>query len=96
MSAGIGQAATVMLIYGSLLYAIARRRNWARLTFTFLYILNVIFSLVMLGRYQRADIATVVLTLGWIVLQGGGVACLFFPSATAWYHAPNRSSLTSG
>ncbi len=96
MAAGIGQAATVMLIYGSLLYAIARRRNWARLTFTFLYILNVIFSLVMLGRYQRADIATVALTLGWIVLQGGGLACLFFPSATAWYHGPSRSSLTSG
>ncbi len=95
MSGGIGQAATLLLIYGSLLYATARRRNWARLTFTFLYIVSAILSLAMLGRFGPADTAAIILTVGWITVQGAGLACLFLPSAAAWYHASDRSSLTS-
>lgn len=95
MSGGIGQAATVLLIYGCLLYAAARRRNWARLTFTFLYVVSVILSLAMLGRFRPTGAAMIVLTVGWIIVQGAGIACLFSPSATAWYHASERSSLTS-
>ena len=35
MTGGVGQAATTFLIFGCLLYAIGRRRNWARLAFAF-------------------------------------------------------------
>jgi len=54
MTGGIGQAATTFLIFGCLLYAIGRRRNWARLVFTFLYIVGVFFALTMMGRFRSA------------------------------------------
>ena len=40
----------LLLIYGSLLYTVASRRNWARLVCTVIYIINAMFSLAMLGR----------------------------------------------
>lgn len=93
MSGGISKAATVFVIYGSLLYATARRRNWARLTFAFLYIVGALLSLAMLARFGPADATAIVVTVGWILVQGVGVACLFSRSASAWYHAPGRSGL---
>ena len=95
MTGGIGQAATTFLIFGCLLYAIGRRRNWARLVFTFLYIVGVFFALTMMGRFRSAGTIAVVLTVGLIIVQGAGLACLFLPSAAAWYHPSGRSSLTS-
>jgi len=95
MTGGIGQAATTFLIFGCLLYAIGRRRNWARLVFTFLYIVGVFFALTMMGRFGSAGAIAVVLTVGLIIVQGAGLACLFLPSASAWYHSSGRSSLTS-
>jgi len=95
MTGGVGQAATTFLIFGCLLYAIGRRRNWARLVFAFLYIVGVFFSLTMMGRFRSAGMIAVVLTMGLIIVQGAGLACLFLPSASAWYHPSGRSSLTS-
>jgi len=90
MTGGIGQAATTFLIFGCLLYAIGRRRNWARLVFTFLYIVGVFFALTMMGRFRSAGAIAVVLTVGLIIVQGAGLACLFLPSASAWYHPSGR------
>ena len=95
MTGGIGQAATTFLIFGCLLYAIGRRRNWARLVFTFLYIVGVFFALALMGRFRSAGAIAVVLTVGLIIVQGAGLVCLFLPSASAWYHPSGRSSLTS-
>ena len=94
MMGGIGQAATTYLIFGCLLYAIGRRRNWARLLFTFLYIVGVFFSLTMTGRFRSAGTIAALFTIGLIIVQGAGLACLFLPSASAWYHPSGRSSLT--
>jgi len=95
MTGGIGQAATTFLIFGCLLYAIGRRRNWARLVFSFLYIVGVFFALTMMGRFRAAGTIAAVFTVGLIVVQGAGLVCLFLPSASAWYHPSARSSLTS-
>jgi hypothetical protein len=95
MMGGIGQAATTFLIFGCLLYAIGRRRNWARLVFTFLYIVGVFFALTLMGRFRSAGTIAVLLNMGLIIVQGAGLACLFLPSAAAWYHPSRRSSLTS-
>ena len=95
MAGGIGQAATTFLIFGCLVYAIGRRRNWARLVFTFLYIVGVLLALTMMGRFGSAGAMAVVLTVGLIIVQGAELACLFLPSASAWYHPSGRSSLTS-
>ena len=92
---GIGQAATTFLIFGCLLYAIGRRRNWARLVFSFLYIVGVFFALTMMGRFRAAGTIAAVFTVGLILVQGAGLVCLFLPSASAWYHPSARSSLTS-
>jgi len=92
---GIGQAATTFLIFGCLLYAIGRRRNWARLVFSFLYIVGVFFALTMMGRFRAAGTIAAVFTVCLIVVQGAGLVCLFLPSASAWYHPSARSSLTS-
>ncbi len=95
MAGGIGLAAPTFLIFGCLLYAIGRRRNWARLVFTFLYIVGVLLALTMMGRFGSAGAMAVVLTVGLIIVQGAELACLFLPSASAWYHPSGRSSLTS-
>jgi len=95
MTGGIGQAATTFLIFGCLLYAIGRRRNWARLVFSFLYIVGVFFALTMMGRFRAAGPIAAVCTVGLILVQGAGLVCLFLPSASAWYHPSARSSLTS-
>ena len=95
MKGGIGQAATTFLIFGCLLYAIGRRRNWARLVFGFLYIVGVFFALTMMGRFRAAGTIAAVFTVGLILVQGAGLVCLFLPSASAWYHPSARSSLTS-
>ncbi len=81
----VGQAATTILIYGCLLYAIARRRNWARLVFAFLYVVAMPFAVMMMLR-NDANLAGIAVTICLIALQGAGLVSLFLPTAAAWYH----------
>jgi len=92
---GIGAAATSLLIYGTLLYAITQRRNWARLVFAFLYVVGVLLSAGMAWHYRASGATWSPVRLGEIVLIGAGLVCLFLPSASGWYHVSHRSSLTS-
>ena len=85
MSGRIGQAATTILIYGCLLYAIARRRNWARLVFAFLYVISLPLNVLFMLR-SHTTLSGVVITVGLIALQGAGLVFLFVPDAAAWYH----------
>jgi hypothetical protein len=88
---GIGAAATSLLIYGTLLYAIARRRNWARLVFAFLYVVSVLLSAGLALHYRTSGATWSPVRLGEIALIGAGLVCLFLPSASAWYHTPDAA-----
>src|SRR5207249_7241966 len=93
MAGGIGLAAPTFLIFGCLLYAIGRRRNWARLVFMFLYIVGVFVALTMMGRFRSAGTIAVVLTMALIIVQGAGLTSLLLPSASACYHPSGSSSV---
>jgi hypothetical protein len=91
----IGQAAFTLAIYGGLLYAMAHRRNWARLTFAFLYIVSLAVSIPMMTKHQSVEVTTAIVAFVLILLQGAGLVCLFLPRAAAWYHLGKGSSVTS-
>src|SRR5947208_17090647 len=93
MAGGIGLAAPTFLIFGCRLYAIGRRRNWARLVFTFLYIVGVLLALTMMGRVGSAGAMAVVLTVRLIIVQGADLPGLNWASASSCYHPSRRRSL---
>jgi hypothetical protein len=82
-----GGAAASLLFYGAFLYAMAQRRNWARLVFAFLFVVGAILSILftLLNRLVGEGWGPQVASL---FLIGAGLVCLFVPSAAAWYHAP--------
>ena len=89
-----------LLFFAAFVYAMARRRNWARLVFAFLYVTGAILSMffaLLNSRLPelailRGDVVGPQLAL--LVLIGAGMVCLFLPSAAAWYHGvpqqPNK------
>src|SRR5207247_5246124 len=92
---GIGAAATSLLIYGTLFFAITRRRNWARLLFAFLYVVGVLLSLCMALHYRTVGASWSPIRLGQVAVIGAGLVCVFLPSATACFHTSEPISLTS-
>ena len=94
-------AAVSLLGYTAFVYAMAQRRNWARVVFAFLYVMAAIlamfFALVngRLGEFANplGDLTAPKLLL--LLLVGPAMVCLFLPSAADWYHGRHRSSLIS-
>jgi len=87
----VGGSIFTVCVYGGLLYAIASRRNWARLLVGALFVVAVPFVFIRVFSYTRvhemsmtSPPVAVALILG--VLQGAGIVCLFLPSASRWYH----------
>jgi hypothetical protein len=97
----VGRSVFTLCVYGGLLYAIARRRNWARLTVGALFVIALPFAVIELLRYAglhqvnvvSRPIATFVL-IG--ILQGAGVVCLFLPASTRWYHRLGDAASQAG
>ena len=89
MTGGIGQAATTFLIFGCLLYAIGRRRNWARLVFSFLYIVGVFFALTMMGRFRAAGTIAAMLSgaIASSALSLTGLVIAFRAGKPSEFHA---------
>src|SRR5438309_6501641 len=85
-SASIGQVAIIILLFGGLLVAIAYRRNWARITFAFLWVASLPFSILAMSRAQQVDAGRVTISIGLTVLQAVGLTCLFMPRSADWYH----------
>ena len=79
-------------IYGGLLYAIARRRNWARLIFACLYAIALPFSVIAMLHFMHAVTRTVMVSVVLTLLQGAGLVCLFLPQAAAWYHGRDAAA----
>lgn len=80
------QAMLITVITAGLLFGIARRYNWARLTFAVVFLGALPFSIVALVRHASVAPIGVALALLMTVLQAIGVAFLLLPQAAAWYH----------
>ena len=92
ISAG-GDSAS-LLVYAAFVYGMAQGRNWVRLVFAFLVVTGAILGYAF--GFIRGEGEFGGLQLAVLVLVGAGTGCLFSPSAAAWYHGSERSSLTSG
>ncbi len=94
-----GEAAS-LLFYAIFVYAMAQRRNWARLVFAFLYVTGVLLAVFFtfvnprLGEFANpiGELAGAQVVL--LVLVGAGMICLFLRAAADWYHSPQRRSQT--
>ena len=80
------QVAILICLFGGLLAAIAYRRNWARLTFAFLFVVALPFSIIAMSRAAAFSPTTVALSATLAVLQGIGLICLFLRKSSEWYH----------
>ena len=87
-----GGAIASLLFYAALVYAIAQRRNWARLVFGFLFITGTVLAIFFAVLNRRLGEVSAP-GLAFLLLIGAGVVCLFLPSAAAWYHGSQRSGL---
>ena len=98
---GVAGEAARLLIFGGMVYALARGNNWARIVLAFVYVTGaVLTAFFAFGNRRLGDFANPIgeVTASGallLLLMGAGVMCLFLPSASAWYHASRRSSLTS-
>jgi hypothetical protein len=94
-------AVVSLLFYAAFVYAMAQRRNWARVVFAFLYVtaamLTIFFALANGRLSEFANPLGELMGPQLVLLSLVGVAmvCLFLPSAADWYHRRDRSSLTS-
>lgn len=78
------------IVLGSVLYAVLgylmfRRKNWARIVWTGLYVLTMVLVIVSGTDAARDDLAA--LALGWLQIISQGVIALliFLPSANRWF-----------
>lgn len=86
------RVAVRLCLFGGLLFAIAYRRNWARLTFAFLFVVGVFYIVLQMRithSYAPFDVAVVVCVAA---LQVAGLIYLFLPESSAWYHAGGRAA----
>jgi hypothetical protein len=90
-----GGAIAGLLFYAALLYAIAQRRNWARLLFAFLVVTGTILAIFFAALSRRMGEVSPP-GLAFLLLIGAGVVCLFLPSASAWYHGGRNGSRSLG
>jgi hypothetical protein len=79
------------LIIGTLILAVARRRNWARLTIAVLTIVGLFPNAVLLPIQLRDYPLVGASTIAQTVLQLIGVALLFTRDARSWY-APKTAA----
>ena len=84
------QVIVLVLLFGGLLFGIARRRNWARLLFALLFVAALPFSLVAMSRAPLSR--TLVLSMCLAALQAAGLLLLFLPTSSAWYHGRDRAA----
>jgi hypothetical protein len=85
-------AALPILLSAGLLYAMSRGHNLARLFTLFCYSAGLPFGLywtLRAGTTTRQFVPALI----WDLFIGAGVACLFSPTASAWYH-PQRGKLS--
>ena len=88
----IVQVAILICLFGGLLVAIAYRRNWARLTFAFFFVVALPFSIVAMSRAAASSPTSVALSATLAVLQGVGLVCLFLRESSGWYHDRGRAA----
>jgi hypothetical protein len=91
----IAEVVLMACLFGGLLFAIAYRRNWARLTFAFVWVIAIVFAIVFVTRPGPLTPVLGAVSIAVAVLQGIGLVLLFTREASAWYHPSKPSSLTS-
>jgi hypothetical protein len=84
----VTQAFVVVILFGGLLFAIARRRNWARLVFAVCVFGALPFTVTRALRYGAVDPA-MLLPIMLTCLQVAGVVCLLLPASNAWFKSPS-------
>ena len=85
-------AIVAVVVFGALLLAIARRKNWARLVFAACFLVGLLFAVALLPvQFRQAPL------FAWVsivqnVLFAFGVGLLFRRDAREWYRVPARAA----
>jgi hypothetical protein len=81
-------ALVVTLLFGALLFAVARRNNWARIACAVLVAVGVALNAMLLPLQLDQDRLVAASTVVQGALQIGGVLLLLRPASARWYGAP--------
>jgi hypothetical protein len=84
-SALLAAIVAVSAVYAALGYLMFRRKNWARVAWTGLYLFAMALVIASGSGTSSGDVA--VLTIGWlqIITQGVIAVLVFLPSANRWF-----------
>ena len=85
-------ALVAVVVFGALLVAMARRKNWARLVFAACFLIGLLFAVLLLPvQFRHAPL------FAWVsivqnALSAVGVSFLFRHEATRWYRAAHGAA----
>ena len=95
--AGPGRSPTAALVacllFGALLFAVARRQNWARIACAVLVAVGVALNTMLLPVQLDQDRLVAASTVVQGVLQVIGVLLLFRPASARWYGVQDRGTV---
>lgn len=86
--------ATVLIFLGGLVYGIGERKNWARWTFTILFVIGLPLYISPLIQTLEADLLAGIFAILQGVAQAVAIVLLFIPPANGWFKG-QPSSLSS-